>query len=66
MTYAVPAVQRILVHTARALFRGTVRDKATGGGRKGREEGEEKLLPFPQLPEYHPQLAQQTTASPPN
>lgn len=37
MSYAVPAVQRKLDQTARALFRGTVRDKATGEGRKGRK-----------------------------
>lgn len=37
MSYAVPAVQRKWVQTARALFRGTVRHKAMGRGRKGRK-----------------------------
>lgn len=49
--YAVPAVQRKLVQTVRALFRGTVRDKAMGGRRKR----EEKLSPFPQMGEYQSQ-----------
>lgn len=53
MNYAVPAVQRKLVQTARALFRGTVRDKVTGGGRKGRKNCLPSLRCLRTIPSQH-------------